>query len=123
MVQQLLQEQRVGTGNTGTTTNTGKASGNTGAASGNTGSTTLTLDQIPKHRHGVGQHASQPGLAASGTAIGQEFLGSAAYNTFYTDYQGNGKGHTHTLNSHTHTLNEHQHKIPYIECYVWKRTA
>lgn len=127
MVQQLLQEQRVGTGNTGTTTNTGAASGNTGAASGNTGSTTLTIDQMPKHKHQINANwARDKGSAGWGATI-------ANYNTgyifepahLYSEMQetGGGKGHTHTLNSHTHTLNNHQHKIPYIECYVWKRTA
>lgn len=118
MVQQLPLEQKVGTGNTGTGTSTGKNNGNTG-------STTLTIDQIPSHRHSfrtVKDKATNSGGAlpkgcnSQGdnqgwvTAIGVNDSNNAL------GYTGGGKGHTHSLN-------DHQHTIPYIECYVWKRTA
>ena len=124
MVQQLPLEQKVGTGNTGTGTSTGKNNGNTGAATGNTGSTTLTINQIPSHSHKFT-------LAYGGTDPAKGFnYGNSLAGVFgiedgfnFIGSTGGGKGHTHTLNSHTHTLNNHQHTIPYIECYVWKRTA
>ena len=99
-----------GTGNsTGTVTN---------ASSGNTGSTTLTVDQIPSHTHGVN-------LATGGTQTLSGFsweysAKSRLYNmsgsTDMVRYTGGGKGHTHSLNSHTHN-------IPYMAVFVWRRTA
>lgn len=86
--------------------------GKTGAASGNTGSTTLTVSQIPSHKHVLrgrygGGGANGYGLItnsgdaitgnSSGTTDNCKNVSSAMDNT------GGGSGHTHTLNSHTHT--------------------
>lgn len=78
-----------------------------GTASGNTGSTTLTINQIPSHRHE---------FEAVGRALywdsGLPDMGSLSYdntNVQYTwgtrtAYTGGGQGHTHTLNNHTHSI-------------------
>ena len=105
-----------GTGNTGTTTNTGKASGNTG-------STTLTAAQsgLPSHKHSFKYY----GFAAAGGGNAN----GIAYNATNTNFIGNDTagmydaGGTNATQGHTHTLNSHQHTIPYIEVYIWKRTA
>lgn len=104
-----------GTGNTGTGTSTGKNNGNTG-------STTLTVNQIPAHSHNYANRLCVWDASASGTNAARGSYGETSVQ-FYgwgsvpnTDNTGGGGGHTHTLNNHQHT-------IPYIECYVWKRTA
>lgn len=99
-----------GTGNTGTGTSTGKNNGNTG-------STTLTVDQIPSHNHkiDIGSFANG-GEDWSSIKNGHIAPQNNQGTTFTTRTSGGGKGHTHTLNNHQHT-------IPYIECYIWKRTA
>lgn len=95
-----------GTGNTGTGTSTGKASGNTG-------STVLTAHNLPgsaivrEERSGT-------------TNAGNDHWSSGL--TGWGNYE-NGYGKSDRNQGHTHTLNSHQHTIPYIECYVWKRTA
>ncbi len=104
----------VGT-DTGTSTN---------GASGNTGSTILTKNQLPK-LEGTAQLSVPDGFACSGI-IGannwsQTKPDTASKSNRATIYGikiafGNNEGHTHTLNSHTHT-------VPYIEVYVWQRTA
>lgn len=99
------------TGNTGTTTNTGKASGNTG-------STTLTTSQIPSHSHTYYSTTDSGNTTDFGLIFdtGQGRWTAYANQEKTTVSTGGGGGHTHTLNSHQHT-------IPYIVCYVWKRTA
>lgn len=98
-----------GTGNTGTGTSTGKNNGNTG-------STTLTVDQIPSHSHSIHSPFYKFKELTYGFH-GDVFKGDMYQDSsFDTNATGGGKGHTHTLNNHQHT-------IPYIECYVWKRTA
>lgn len=81
---------------------------------GITGSTTLTLDQIPKHGHQV----LLKNLAASGNSIGVPYPNGSDFKP-YTGENGGGKGHTHT-NPDTATSSSIQ---PYITCYMWKRTA
>lgn len=121
MVRQLPLVQKVGTGNTGTTTNTGKASGKTG-------STTLTENQIPSHAHTL--HAVNKASNGYTPANDNNAEFELNYNQSIT-YSYPTKGWCNTVamgatgggKGHTHTLNNHQHTIPYIECYVWKRTA
>lgn len=101
---------------------TNATSGNKGTGSGTgtkTGSTTLTTDQIPSHTHKIlrnngysnnfmidtgntGQWGSTINQVSSGYYTAQT-MGITVENT------GGGQGHTHT--------------IPYIEIYVFKRTA
>ncbi len=47
---------------------------------------TLTVDQIPNHNHNVNSRGTEGNIAASGTAIGSEFLGmqNKGYSTTYT---------------------------------------
>ena len=99
------------TGNTGTGTATSKNNGNTG-------STTLTEDQIPWHQHMIGRNWGGTGFAIPyGDPVnGWRLQDSGGTDCVKTKGTGGGQGHTHTLNNH-------QHDIPYIECYIWKRTS
>lgn len=85
----------------------------TGKASGNTGSTTLTVSQIPSHRHeglvwyNGGQIISFTRSSGTTTGYGLTFTSSAKVygeDSIQTAYSGGGTGHTHTLNEHTHTI-------------------
>lgn len=122
-------------GTTGGSSTTGGASGNTGAASGNTGSTTLTVSQIPSHRHNTWQRSgyndrfftdSYGGGANTANGYTTGFSNSTNKPAMVTSSTGGGAGHTHTLNNHTHTLNNHTHAQnlpPYLAVYFWKRVA
>lgn len=115
---------------------TGKASGSTGTASGNTGSHTLTVDEIPSHKHllcsNVGSTSGND--KSTGWTPNSDVVNVTTPKTGYDiTATGGGKGHTHTLNNHTHSLNEHTHTNPntnsassmppYVTVYMWKRTA
>lgn len=124
-------------GDKGTGSGTGTG---TGAASGNTAATTLSLSQIPSHSHTVNNHdhaqrtigndgnvnpwVSNSSGSSAGVRTQQQTAwhnsGKAQVYTYGsspgTNAQGGGGSHTHGLNSHTHT-------VPYLEVYVWKRTA
>lgn len=103
--------------------------GATGKASGNTGSTTLTVDQIPPHKHRIDANwGRDKGSGGWGALIqnydGYVFEPKHLYGEMYDT--GGGKGHTHTLNSHTHTNPETASSSsvqPYITVYFWVRTA
>ena len=82
---------------------------NTSNKSGGSKTVTLTLEQIPSHRHGVGSRGVGNDIAASGNNIGAEFLGNYTYSSFFTDYVGNNKAHNNLQ--------------PYITCYFWRRTS
>ena len=115
---------------------TGASSGSTGGPSNNTsGSTAITVAQMPKHRHLVSSRSTiATGSTSTWRAVVSDDSSNADYSyNQYTNYQGSGSGHTHTLSSHTHSLNSHTHSNPttaassslqpYITCYMWKRTA
>ena len=85
----------------------------TGKASGNTGSTTLTVAQIPKHRHeGIywyngGANISFKKSSGTDRGYGIDFTTNAityGNGSILTEYTGGSTGHTHTLNEHTHTI-------------------
>ena len=97
-------------------TTTGASSGNTGAASGNTGSTTLTLNQIPSHSHGIRlEYGTISSLTIDPKTDGryQQVTNKTdyPYQTYGSESKGGGQGHTHSLNNHTHSLNSHTHSI------------
>lgn len=95
--------------NTSTGVNTSKA------GSGNTGSTALTVDQMPKHRHGFwNQNESGYNVKDEYGTYTIAIAGQVGYQNFYTTTQGNGQGHTHTLNNHSHV-------VSHIGVWVWKR--
>ena len=111
---------------TDTGTSTKAASGNTGASSGDTGSTTLTVNQIPSHHHLECARTSDGNWNGIATSNSGGSTGGAYPNT--AGWTNNGKGYGYTENTgggqgHTHSLNSHTHVVPYIEVYVWQRTA
>ncbi len=64
------------------------------AVSGTVGDTTLSLSQIPSHRHGFIQQAGSQG-SASGT---QRYpLTELTDTQYYTDFQGGGGAHNHSF--------------------------
>jgi hypothetical protein len=103
----------VTTGGTNSFTNALNASNNTSSTSvsisGSTASHTLSLSQIPSHRHLAGGH-SEFGTGSFVSAGTRNDGNAGGAKRFYTDYQGSGSGHTHgngTLAgaSHNHNLN------------------
>ena len=107
-----------GTGS-GTGTSTGSSSPATGgSSSADTGSTVLTIDQIPSHSHNI--KVKWDGGGGSSSYVRPTTSGTA--NSNFIANTGGGQGHTHTM-AHTHTVNSHSHTVPYLEVYVWKRTA
>lgn len=93
-------------------------SGNTRtkAATGNTGSTTLTIDQIPSHDHGIFSGYGEASAETDAFRYQWWAANSLGWHNAFISSTGGGKGHTHTLNSH-------QHLIPYTTVYMFKRTA
>ena len=133
-----------GTGS-GTGTSTGSAgTGATGSWSGTSGGTALTVAQLPSHGHA--QNYSGGGSGDTNRAITRSTGGSTAGDNIHGTYQGcympshagwsntyytiigtgrtgGDSAHTHSLPGHTHTGPSHSHTVPYLEVYVWKRTA
>ena len=123
---------------TGTTTS--NTSGTSGSYSGTSGSTTLTADQMPKHRHTLHIGINTPSSLVKGYGLaytsqtrypgqfGADTGGETGGN--YMDETGGSKGHTHSIPSHTHSIPSHthsmpshSHNVPYIACVIWRRTA
>ena len=80
----------------------GAKGGTTSAAiSGNTGETTLTVAQMPSHRHGV-PRASTP--ESSGNYTDKAAVGKSGSGTFDTTDAGGGQSHSHSLSGSVSTL-------------------
>ncbi|MGB2161698.1 MAG: hypothetical protein ACPHY7_00560 [Gammaproteobacteria bacterium] len=103
----------VTTGGTNSFTDALNASNDTSSTSvtisGSTSSHTLTLSQIPSHRHLAGGH-SEFGTGDFVSAGTRNDGNAGGAKRFYTDYQGGGSGHSHgngslSGDSHNHTLN------------------
>lgn len=86
-------------------------SGSTGVTiTGSVGDTTLTLSQIPSHRHLEGGHV-EFGTGDSVSAGTRNTGNDGGARRFYTDYQGGGGSHNHSAgtlagSSHTHTFSD-----------------
>ncbi len=110
-------------GNKGTGSGTGTG---TGAASGNTGSTTLTTSQIPSHNHTfVRNGGTSNGIMVDTGATGQwgSTINQVSGGSYTAQPMAPSIGKTGGDGGHTHSLNSHTHTVPYLEVYVWKRTA
>lgn len=103
----------VTTGGTNSFTDALNASNDTSSKSvtitGSTSSHTLTLSQIPSHRHLAGGH-SEFGTGNFVSAGTRNDGNSGGAKRFYTDYQGSGSGHSHSNGSlagasHNHNFN------------------
>ena len=82
--------------------------GGTYANAGNTGSTTLTVNQIPSHTHGLNYGT---GSAANGTGNAYNlYINGGSATT--TQSRGGGQGHTHTAGMPKN-----------VSIYMWKRTS
>lgn len=103
----------VTTGGTNSFTDALNASNDTSSKSvtitGSTSSHTLTLSQIPSHRHLAGGH-SEFGTGNFVSAGTRNDGNAGGAKRFYTDYQGSGSGHSHSNGSlagasHNHNFN------------------
>ena len=80
--------------------------------SGGSKTVTLTLTQIPKHRH-LSAHINNDVKGYNGGNNWQTLLTNGANNTSgwgnYTAYSGGGEAHSNMQ--------------PYVTCYMWRRTS
>ena len=91
-------------------------SGTQSKASFTSGSTTLTVDQIPSHTHGMYQaHPWNNTETASYKLLRENTVYMGEYNVL-TSSTGGGQGHTHTIPAHSHN-------VAYIGVFIWKRIA
>lgn len=143
-----LNTQSGGSGTSGSYSGTsGSYSGTSGSYSGTSGSTTLTADQMPKHRHTLHIGINTPSSLVKGYGLSYtsqtrypgQFAGDTGGETGgnYMDETGGSKGHTHSIPSHTHSIPSHTHSIPshthstpahthnvaHIGVFIWRRTA
>jgi len=99
-----------GSGRTMVGLDAGQTEFNTLEETGGAKTHTLTISEMPSHRHQVG---STDSTAGTGGAVGnQEFVqdfGSGIGTACNTSYQGSGSAHNNLQ--------------PYIVVYMWKRTA
>lgn len=112
--------------NTGTFKTIGATGGNESNSTsytpaGSIGDHTLTLDEIPKHAHGL--EYPFPGIN-SGTAYGHVQSGSYVFSKliYTTSENGGGKSHNHPFTGKEATLSISSLQ-PYIVVKRWHRTA
>ena len=88
--------------------------GGTYVNAGNTGSTTLTIAQIPSHRHTYtdAPHLFTERNNSQGAIICTNQQESTNSMSYWTDYMGGGEGHNHTAGMPKN-----------VSIYMWKRTA
>lgn len=92
------------------------AAGTTGGAATHahtTGDCTLTVNQIPSHRHLISANAN---TSVSGGYSGMHYT-SASTTNGASAYEGGGKAHNHGNTGSSSNM------PPYLAVYVWKRTA
>jgi microcystin-dependent protein len=84
----------VGKSNSKTIGSTGGNDTRTPSGSVSVNNHSLTISQMPSHRHLAGGH-SEFGTGASVSAGVRNTGNSSGAKRFYTDYQGSGSGHNH----------------------------
>ena len=100
---------------------TGGAKSNSYTPAGSADSTTISVNQMPSHKHKTVQ-----GYDNGGTASNDGFVYSMKSNGNHGSYDwlmsntGGGQSHSHSFTGIAQDISTIQ---PYITCYMWKRTA
>lgn len=87
----------------------GAGSGYTAGATGGEETHTLTVGEIPSHRHDQGGWIYAPNLETQGNTVQVQMQEVWTGRTVYTGYSGSGYAHNNMP--------------PYLVVYMWKRTA
>lgn len=94
-----------------------------------TNKTTLSVDQIPSHKHDVVTWGYYDSGGASGEKIAKTIDTADGNGTAETKWTGGGEGHSHGISTTSANTGEkgsgnpHSNIQPYITCFMWKRTA
>lgn len=119
---------------------TGGSSTSSYTPKGTVGSHTLTVSEIPSHKHSVsvtksGSHSHSIYTMSKGKNDGTAMRLGTSANTDGSTSTASGGEHTHTISEssigggsgHNHTFTGTSGTVstlqPYITCYMWKRTA
>lgn len=97
---------------------TGGAKTHSYTPAGTVGGHTLTIAEMPKHRHDYTQGVTDS-PSINNLANGRDVAMETGF-TDSTSYEGNSQAHDHPF---TGTASSQSHLQPYITCYMWKRTA